>query len=142
MIIVGVRAQDCDHPTAGDHPDDLGHVMRSVDDDALLVIPDDPHVVLDPNRLIVERERARCHRVIDPGGHARPPARSAFSMITTERRTSPRSILSNAVSISPMAILSLTKASNGRTPASPGPGSGTTTVTCSTGAPLLRALIP
>src|SRR5215217_570787 len=142
MIIMGVRAQDRDHPTARNDAEDLGGVVGGVDDDAFLVITDDPDVVLDGDRLMVDRERAGGDCVIDPGRHARVPARSAFSMITTERRTSPRFILSNAVSISPMAILSLTKASNGRTRASPGPGSGTTTVTCSTGAPLLRALIP
>ncbi len=54
VVVVGVRAEDrLDAPVA-DHREDAVDVVRGVDDHALLVVADDPDVVVDLEGLAVE----------------------------------------------------------------------------------------
>src|SRR5688500_9280761 len=100
---MGMRAQDCPDRAASDQREDRVDDMRSVDDDALGVVANHPDVVLDLERLPVERERPGGHRLVDPGGQG------VGTMITTDRSSSPPCILSKAASMSLMPISSVTK---------------------------------
>ena len=85
--------------------------MGGVDDEDLAVVAHQPDVVLDVEALPVEGEDAFGANEIDPhcglGGTPNPGHQST----TTERRTSPRSILWKASSTSSMPIVSDTNPS-------------------------------
>ena len=94
-------------------PEDFGvhtvcaRVVRGVDDEHLLVVAEQPHVVVDVERLAVEREGAAGDGVVDPERHQK---------ITTERSTLPSCILSNAASTPSIPISSVTNASRSSRP--------------------------
>src|SRR6187551_1981119 len=107
MIIMRVGEDDGGDLTVTDNLQDCLYGVRSVDDHALGVVTDHPHVVVDVEGLAVERERPRGDGVIDPGRHQK---------ITTERRTPPVCIFSNASSTWSRRISSDTKASRSTRP--------------------------
>ncbi len=110
VVVVGVGEQDRLHRAARDDGEDVLDRVRGVDDHALVVVADDPDVVVDVEGLAVEAEGAAGDGVVDAqvAGHQ--------STITTERRTSPWCIFSNAASMSPMPISSVTNASRSSRP--------------------------
>ena len=95
------------HVASGDRVDDRRRVVRGVDDEHLVVVAQQPDVVLDLEVLAVEGE--------DPVRTDELDARRHHST-TTERSTSPRSILWNASSTSSSAIVSDTKLSRSKRP--------------------------
>src|SRR5699024_6391316 len=107
MVIVRVRAHDCLDRTPGDEFEDVVDGVWCVDDDALDIVSDHPDVVVDVEGLAVQAERPRRDRVIDARGH---------QSTTTERRTSPWCIRSNAASTPSRAISSVTNASRSSLP--------------------------
>jgi hypothetical protein len=115
VVVVCVGAQHGQHLAARDQLEDRRDVVGRVDHDALGVVADHPHVVVDVERLAVQAERAGDDGVVDPGAHAAAPA-GASPKTTTERSTPPAPIFSKAASMSPMPISSVTKASRGSRP--------------------------
>ena len=129
VVVVAMRAEDSqDVPVADDRQDRHGFV-RGIDDETLVVVTDDPDVVVNLPRAAVELE--------DPGGHDAFDAdatrrdgedgmgvgHAAYlfvsggqSRTTTERSTSPSCILAKAASTSPMPIFSVTKAPRSKRP--------------------------
>ena len=111
VVVVGVRAHDGLDRPAGDDLEDGVDVVRGVDDDALLIVADHPHVVVDLVGLPVQGEGPGDDGVVHPRGH---------QSTTTERSTLCPSgagcILSKAASTSPMPISSVTKASRSSRP--------------------------
>src|SRR6185312_495447 len=89
---------------------DLLQVVGCVDDEDLVLVADDPHVVVDVPGAAVEGERAGGDDVADRsvGG--------AHQNTTTERSTSPLCILWNASSTSSRPIVSVTNFSRGSRP--------------------------
>ncbi len=108
MVVVGVGQHDRDDATVGDEPGDRVEVVGGVDDQALGLVTEDPDVVVDVVGLPVQAERAGGLDVVDTD--------HAHQRTTTERRTSPRCILSKAASTSPMPIVSVTNASRSNRP--------------------------
>ncbi len=111
VVVVRVGAHDRLDRTVADDGEDGVDVVRGIDHDALRVVTDHPDVVVDVERLTVERERPGDDTVVDTR-----PARRAHHSTTTERRTSPWCIRSNAASTSPIPISSVTNASRSRRP--------------------------
>ena len=111
VVVVTVRADDRHDAAVTHRVDDRARVVRGVDDEHLVVVADEPDVVLDVVVLAVDRE--------DP---VRPDALDARvgaahrQNTTTERSTSPRSILSNAASTWSSAIVSDTNRSRSNRP--------------------------
>ncbi len=68
VVVVGVGAHDSDDAAAGDTLGDLLQVVRGVDDDDLVVVADDPHVVVDVPGASVEGERSGGDDVVDRSG--------------------------------------------------------------------------
>src|SRR5581483_566863 len=103
-VVVPVRAQDRPDDAAPHRLDDRRGVVGGVDDAHLAVVADDPDVVVDVEVLAVDGEDAVCH--------------DAFRRhrTTTDRSTSPRSILWNASSTSPRVMRSLTNRSRSSRP--------------------------
>ncbi len=83
-------------------------IMGGIDDDDLGAVPDDPHVVVDVPRPAVEGERSGRDDMLD----------RSHQSTTTDRRTLPSPIFSNASSTSPMPMRSVTNFSSGRRPCS------------------------
>ena len=110
VVVVGVGADDRLDRTPAHRPHDRGRVVGGVDDDALVVVTQDPHVVVDLVGLPVQAERARGDGVVDPQTHA------GAHRTTTERSTSPPCILSKAASIASSSISSVTNLSRSRRP--------------------------
>ena len=106
VVVVGVSADDRLDLAVADDGEDVVDRVRGVDDDALRVVTDHPHVVVDVEGLTVEREGAARDGVIDAQHQNR----------TTERSTLPPCILSNAASTSSIAISSVTNASRSSRP--------------------------
>ncbi len=79
-----VGEQDRPDPTRPDEVEDRAGVVRRVDDDALVVVADHPHVVLDLPRPAVEAERPRGDRVLDahPAGRAAETGRGPLGSVT------------------------------------------------------------
>src|SRR5215212_7744329 len=96
------------HVSPCDRVDDLCRSVRSVDDDDLVGVPDNPDVVVDIPGAPVEAERARRDNAVD--------AKSAAHSTTTDRRTSPLCMVWKASSISSSLIRSETKRSSGSRP--------------------------
>ena len=96
VVVVPVRAHDRHEPAARDSIDDRPGLVRGVDHEALLVVADDPDVVVDLEVLAVDREDPAGDHMVEAIRHSE----------TTERRTSPRSILWNASSTASSAIVS------------------------------------
>src|SRR5581483_8590140 len=92
-----------DPPISDEFGDRVGGVRR-IDDHALTIVADDPDVVVDAPCLAVEAERPARHGVVDS------------HRITTDLSTSPRCIFSNAASMSPTPIFSVTNSSSGSRP--------------------------
>src|SRR3954447_3198328 len=111
VVVVGVRAADCDDATPGHCGFDRGGVMRSIEDQHLLVIPEQPDVVVHVPAAAVEVEGPGGHELFDADGHVAAPEIS-----TTERSTSPRCILAKASSTSSSEMISETKASRSNRP--------------------------
>ena len=101
VVVVGVGAHDRLHPAVPHHVHDRLDVVRRVDDHALVVVADHPHVVVDVEGLAVEGEGPAGDGVVDPPGRA---GRGSHR-ITTERSTSPWCIFSKAASTSSEADL-------------------------------------
>jgi hypothetical protein len=59
VVVVPVRAQDRPDRSIADGSDDRRGVVRGVDDEGLVIVADEPDVVLDVEVLAVERENAR-----------------------------------------------------------------------------------
>ena len=120
VVVVRVRQQDVGEAAVTDELEDRAGVVRGVDDDALGVVADHPDVVLDLPRAAVEAEGALGRRVVDADATLRgrhPVARRVGAhSSTTDRRTSPACILSNAASMSARPIRSETKASRSKRP--------------------------
>jgi len=108
MVIVRVSAHDADHAAASYSAEDGLRVMGGIDDEDLLVITDEPDVVVDLEVLTVEAEDSAGDDSFDAGAHG--------ANTTTLRSTSPWCILSNAASTSPTPIFSLTNSSSGSRP--------------------------
>ena len=106
VVVVPVGADDGDDAAAGDGLGDRPVVVGGVDDDDLVVVADEPDVVVDVEALAVEGELPARDDALDPGAHR----------TTTERRTSPWCIFSNARSTSPMPMVSVTKPSRSSSP--------------------------
>ena len=58
VVVVRMGAQDRPEPTVADDGEDVLDAVRSIEYDALVVVADDPYVVVDVVRLPVETERA------------------------------------------------------------------------------------
>lgn len=58
VVVVPVGADDRGDTAPGDGGSDRPRVVRRVDDQDLLVVADQPHVVVDVERLAVQAERA------------------------------------------------------------------------------------
>src|SRR4029079_99679 len=97
-----------DHVAAADGVDDRARVVRGVEHHDVVVVPDDPDVVVDFPTAAVEFERA----VRDDAMY-----RSAVHFnTTTDRSTSPACILWNASSMSSRPMRSETNFSSGSLP--------------------------
>ena len=105
VVVVPVGQHDRRHPTAVDGVDDRLVIVRGVEDDDLAFVADEPDVVGDLPLAAIESEDAVRRDELD--GH---------QSTTTERSTSPRSILWNASSTSSSLICSLTNRSRSRRP--------------------------
>ncbi len=81
MIVVTMRTDNRPHSTTGDRIDDRTGRMRSIDDHHLVVVTDQPDVVVDLPLATIERERPRRDHLLDP---QLPTHRT-----TTERSTVP-----------------------------------------------------
>src|SRR4051794_15752275 len=108
VVVVPMGEHDRGHPAAADRRDDRGGVVRRVDDEHLVVVPNQPDVVVDVEVLPIEAEDAGDDDLVDAGSHPQNT--------TTERSTSPRCIFSKASSTSLSAMVSLTKSSSGKRP--------------------------
>ena len=108
VVVVGVGQQDRLDLAPAHHVEDRVDVVGGVDDHALLVVADDPDVVVDLVHLPVEGEGAGHDGVVHP--------QAAHQKTTTERSTAPPCILSKAASTSSIEISSVTKASRSSRP--------------------------
>src|SRR3954452_23909253 len=108
VVVVPVGEHDRGHPPAADGLDDRGGVVRGVDHQHLVVVPDQPDVVVDVEVLPVEAEHPADDDLLDPSGHRQNT--------TTLRSTSPRCIFSKASSTSLRAMVSETNSSSGKRP--------------------------
>ena len=97
VVVVPVGADHGDDAAVPHRGQDRLGVVRGVDHQHLVVVADQPDVVVDLPLAAVQRERPRGDDLLDPGRH---------QSTTTERRTSPRCIFSNAASTSPRPIVS------------------------------------
>ena len=75
VVVVPVRAQDGHDAAPGDRLGDGSRIVRSIDDKDLVVIADQPHVVVDVPRSPVEREGAGGDDLVDAGCHGGAPCR-------------------------------------------------------------------
>ena len=108
VVVVAVGADHRDDVAAADGADDGSRVVCGVEDHHVLVVADDPDVVVDFPTAAVEFEGA-------VGYH--PLYRSAVHFnTTTERSTSPACILWKASSMSSRPMRSETNFSNGSLP--------------------------
>ena len=80
VIVVTVSADDSYNGASIDGGEDGVEFVRRVDHDDLVVITDEPHVVVDIPRAAIEGERSARHQSFNAGLAHRT---------TTERRTSP-----------------------------------------------------
>ncbi len=108
MVVVAVRADHRDHVAAADGVDDRAGVVRGVENHDLVLVADDPDVVVDFPTAAVEFEGA-------VGDHTLDRAAVHFNT-TTERSTSPACILWNASSMSSRPMRSETNFSSGSRP--------------------------
>ena len=115
VVVVGVGAHDRLDPPLPDDREDRLDVVGGVDDHALRVVADHPHVVVDVEGLAVEGEGAAGDGVVDAARRA-GGAQCSRHRITTERSTSPWCIFSNAASTSSSPISSDTNASRSSRP--------------------------
>jgi hypothetical protein len=69
MVVVGVGAGYGDDPAGTDRRGDGVRIVRGVDEEHLLVVPEQPYVVVDVERLAVEAEGATGDEVLYAGGH-------------------------------------------------------------------------
>ena len=100
VVVVRVSAHDADNTAASYSTEDGLRVMGGIDDEDLVVISDEPDVVVDLKILAVEAEDSAGDDSLDAGAHG--------ANTTTLRSTSPWCILSNAASTSPTPIFSVT----------------------------------
>ena len=108
MVVVAVGAHHGDHVATADGVDDRARIVCSVEDDNVVVVADDPDVVVDFPTATVEFEGA-------VGDY--PLYRSAVHFITTtDRSTSPACILWKASSMSSRPMRSETNFSSGSRP--------------------------
>src|SRR5690606_5998381 len=106
VVVVAVRAQDrADVPVAHGGGDGVG-VVGGVDDEHLLVVTDQPDIVVDVPGAAVERE--------GPGGDHPVDARA--HQTTTERSTLPAPMAAKAASTSSIPMRSVTNRSSGSLP--------------------------
>ena len=129
VVTAQKRAEDSqDVPVADDREDRHGFV-RGIDDETLVVVTDDPNVVVNLPRAAVELENPGGHDAFDADATRRDGedgmgvGHAAYlfvsegqSRTTTERSTSPSCILVKAASTSPMPIFSVTKAPRSKRP--------------------------
>ena len=113
VVVVAVGADDGAHPAVADSGGDGFVVMGGVDHHHLLVVADEPDVVVDLEVAAIEREDATGDDAIDPGRHQRA---AFWSSTTTERSTSPRSMRWKAYSTSSRAMVSVTDRSRSSRP--------------------------
>ena len=111
MVVVAVGADHRDHVAAADGVDDRTGVVRGVENHHLVVVADDPDVVVDFPTAAIEFEGA-------VGNHTGDAALSSsiHFITTTERSTSPACILWNASSMSSRPMRSETNFSSGSRP--------------------------
>jgi hypothetical protein len=81
MVIVRVSAHDADHAAASYGAEDGLCVMGGIDDEDLLVVSDEPDVVVDLEVLTVEAEDSAGDDALNSGAHC--------ENTTTLRSTSP-----------------------------------------------------
>jgi hypothetical protein len=98
VVVVAVGAHDGRQPPATEGVEDGPVIVGRVDHDGFVPVADQPHIVLNLEVVAIEAE--------DPGGDD-PVDHST----TTERSTSPRSILWNASSTASSPMVSDTKPS-------------------------------
>src|SRR5699024_583028 len=84
------------------------HIVRSVEDDALLVVAEHPHVVVDLMRLAVQAEGAGGDGMGESCGHR--------ATSTTVRRVLPSCSASSAASVPARSVRPVTKRSSGSRP--------------------------
>ena len=65
VVVVPVRAQDRPDRSVADGSDDRRGIVRRIDDEDLVIVTDEPDVVLDVEVLAVEREDAGRRDVLD-----------------------------------------------------------------------------
>ena len=107
-VVVVAVGQDDGHHAPLAHPGQDGlRVVGRVDDQHLVLVADEPDVVLDLPLAAVESEGAGRDDSLDASGHQRT---------TTERRTPPWCIFSKAASTSVRPIVSDTKPSRSNRP--------------------------
>src|ERR1035437_2588063 len=111
VIIVPVGEQDSDDLAPGHCRQDRRSVVGRVDDDALVVVADEPNVVVDVPGATVKAEGARGDGLVYADSR-----RGRAHRTTTERRTSPVRIFSNADSMSPRPMVSDTNAPRSKRP--------------------------
>ena len=117
VVVVPVRADDRPRRAGRRRPSTIGsRVVRGVDDEHLVVVADEPDVVVDLEVLAVDREDARCACTTRRSVAVTGAGRLSSSMTTTERSTSPRSILWKASSTPSSAMVSDTKRSRSKRP--------------------------
>src|SRR5690606_22810008 len=107
VVVVGVGAHDGRQPPLPHRLGDGVGVVGGVDDDRLVVVADDPHVVVDVPGAAVEAELSGGDEPFDAGGH---------HSTTTERSTSPRCMRSKAFSTSSSPTVSVTNAARSSRP--------------------------
>jgi hypothetical protein len=66
VVVVPVGAQDADHPTTVDRGHDRVGVVRGVDDQDIVLVAQEPDVVLHVPGAAVEGERPGRHDPVDP----------------------------------------------------------------------------
>src|SRR5947207_2421202 len=102
MVVVAMGEQDGLHLAATDCLRDGLRVVRGVDHDALGVVAHNPDVVVDVPRAAVQGERPRGDDAVNPDTAGFEDQGLCRHSSTTERRTEPECIFSNASSMSLM----------------------------------------
>src|SRR3954471_9879308 len=108
VVVVRVRTDHRDNLALADSVDDRLRGVRGIDHENLVVVADEPDVVVDVPTAPVETELPRRDNPVDAHAHS----------TTTERSTSPRCMVSNASSTWSSLMRSLTNLSSGRRPCS------------------------
>ena len=78
---MSMGAGDGDDSAGADRRGDGVGIVRSVDDQHLVVIPQEPHVVVDVEGLAVEAEGAAGDEVLHAGGHGAATRRRPSSVV-------------------------------------------------------------